>query len=260
MTTVLRTENLAKSYGHVRALAGVNFTISEGEVVGLLGDNGAGKSTLVGLLSGASSPTDGRIWLDGKDQQFASPRDAQELGIQTVYQDLSLANHLTPAENVFLGREPLRKGVLSKIGWLDRRAMRSATASTLQELSVRIANLDEPCSGLSGGQRQAVAIARAITWARRLIMLDEPTAALGVAQTGMVLEVIGELRRQSIPVVLITHNMHDVFAVTTRVVVLRQGQIVMDAATKDVTHDQVVAAITGASASVGTANGRATRD
>jgi len=246
VVVVLETRGLGKSYGHVDALTDVSMKISEGEVIGLLGDNGAGKSTLVGLLSGAATPTTGSIHVDGAEHVFASPRSAQDLGIQTVYQDLSLASHLTPAENVYLGRESLRSGMLGRLGWLDRRRMNADTTRTLAELRVGLRTMNNPCSDLSGGQRQAVAIARAITWTRRLIMLDEPTAALGVAQTQMVLDIIVQLRERTIPVLLISHNMHDVFAVTTRVVVLRQGRVVMDTLTATTTHEQVVSAITGA--------------
>lgn len=243
---VLETRGLGKSYGHVNALTDVTMSISEGEVIGLLGDNGAGKSTLVGLLSGAATPTTGSIFVNGTEQSFAGPRSAQDLGIQTVYQDLSLASHLTPAENVYLGRESLRPGLLGRLGWLDRRRMNADTTLTLAELRVNLTSLRNPCSELSGGQRQAVAIARAITWTRRLIMLDEPTAALGVAQTQMVLDIIVQLRERAVPVLLISHNMHDVFAVTTRIVVLRQGRVVLDTPTAATTHGHVVSAITGA--------------
>jgi simple sugar transport system ATP-binding protein len=248
MSVVLEARELAKSYGQVEALKGVSLSVSEGEVIGLLGDNGAGKSTLVSLLSGAASPTAGEIWVDGARQSYSSPREAQLLGIQTVYQDLSLATHLTPAENVYLGREPVRAGVLGRLGWLDRSKMNGEAEQTLSGLRVHLKSLRTPCSDLSGGQRQAVAIARAITWAKRLIMLDEPTAALGVAQTQMVLDVILELRHRGLPVILISHNMHDVFAVTTRIVVLRQGRVVLDCATAETTQERVVGAIMGATA------------
>lgn len=246
MAVVLETRDLGKTYGHVRALVDVNVSVSEGEVVGLLGDNGAGKSTLVGLLSGAVAPSSGWIYVDGASQSFGDPREAQDLGIQTVYQDLSLAGDLTPAENIYLGREPLRQGLLGALRWLDRRKMNADTADKLAELRVTLKSLQSPCSELSGGQRQAVAIARAITWTRRLIMLDEPTAALGVAQTQMVLDIVVQLRERRIPVLLISHNMQDVFAVATRVVVLRQGRVVLDVATARTTPEKVVAAITGA--------------
>lgn len=248
MSVVLETTGLTKRYGHVEALRGVSLRVSKGEVVGLLGDNGAGKSTLVGLLSGASAPSAGTIQLDGVDRSYSSPRDAQDLGVQTVYQDLSLATHLTPAENVYLGHEPLLRGPLRVLGWLDRKRMHADAQRTLADLKVSLTSPHAPCSELSGGQRQAVAIARAITWAQRLVMLDEPTAALGVAQTQMVLDIILRLRARRLPVILITHNMHDVFAVTTRVVVLRQGRVVMDAPTAATTHERVVGAIMGVDA------------
>lgn len=248
MGVVLETVGLTKRYGHVEALKGVSLRVSEGEVVGLLGDNGAGKSTVVALLSGAAAPSGGTIYLDGVERSYSNPRDAQNLGVQTVYQDLSLASHLTPAENVYLGREPVRRGPLRAIGWLDRNRMNVDAQRTLDGLKVSLKSLYAPCSELSGGQRQAVAIARAITWAQRLVMLDEPTAALGVAQTRMVLDMILQLRARQLPVILISHNMHDIFAVTNRVVVLRQGRVVMDTPTASTTQERVVGAIMGADA------------
>lgn len=242
----METLGLTKRFGHVEAVKGVDFQISQGEVIGLLGDNGAGKSTFVSMLSGASTPSGGTILVDGVERNFSTPRAAQDLGIQTVYQDLSLALHLTPAENVYLGREPYRSGLLGKLGWVDRSQMDAHTGEILRSLSVKIKTLRAACSDLSGGQRQSVAIARAFAWAQKLIILDEPTAALGVAQTQMVLGVIEKLREQKLPVILISHNMHDVFAVTTRVVVFRQGRVVLDAPTASMTHERVVAAITGA--------------
>ena len=244
---VLETSGLTKVYGHVEALKAIDFAIAPGEVVGLVGDNGAGKSTLVACLSGATAPSAGSIAVDGERVAFGTPREAQERGVQTVYQDLSLASHLTPSENVFLGREPRRAGVLGFLGWIDRAHMRARTAAVLDELSSTAVALDRPCSDLSGGQRQAVAIARALMWERRLIILDEPTAALGVAQTQMVLDMVRRLRESGTPVILISHNMHDVFAVTTRIVVLRLGAIVLDVPTHEAGHDGVVGAITGAS-------------
>lgn len=246
MEPVIETIGLTKRFGHVEAVKGVDFRVLPGEVVGLLGDNGAGKSTFVSMLSGASLPSEGTLLVDGIERSFSSPRTAQELGIQTVYQDLSLALHLTPAENVYLGREILRKGPLGRLGWIDRAQMDARTAETLRNLSVQIRSLRRACSDLSGGQRQSVAIARAFAWAQKLVILDEPTAALGVAQTQMVLRVIDRMREQHLPVILISHNMHDVFAVTTRVVVFRQGRVVLDAPTASVTRERVVSAITGA--------------
>lgn len=246
MEPVIETIGLTKRFGQVEAVKGVDFRISRGEVVGLLGDNGAGKSTFVSMLSGASTPSAGALVIDGVERTFSSPRAAQDLGIQTVYQDLSLALHLTPAENVYLGREIRRSGPMGRLGWIDRAQMDARTGELLRSLSVKIRSLRHACSDLSGGQRQSVAIARAFAWAQKLVILDEPTAALGVAQTQMVLGVIDRMREQRLPVILISHNMHDVFAVTTRVVVFRQGRVVLDAPTASVTRERVVAAITGA--------------
>lgn len=247
---VVRVEGLTKSYGAVTALRNVHLSFHPG-VTALVGDNGAGKSTLVGCLTGSVLPTRGRIFVQEREATFASPREAQVLGIQAVYQDLSLALDLTPVQNVFLGRELLRSGPLRWTGWLDRARMRTEASRELKALSVSPASLDVPTANLSGGQRQAVALARALSSAPLLLLLDEPTAALGVAQTEMVLRVIGDLRERGIPVVLVSHNIGDVFRVSTRIVVLRQGQVVMDAMTAESTPDDVVAAITGASTPLG---------
>lgn len=243
---VLATNGLTKAYGPVEALRQVDFRIRPAEVVGLVGDNGAGKSTLVGCLSGSITPSRGTILFDGEEVAFASPRDAQALGVQTVYQDLSLAMDLTPVQNVFLGREPLRPGLLGRLGLLDRRAMAQGAADELRQLAVHPRAFGVPTRSLSGGQRQAVALARALNWGKRVILLDEPTAALGVLQTRMVLDMVRSLPARGIPVVLVSHSLSDVFAVTTRIVVLRLGEIVLDVPTADTDPDMVVAAITGA--------------
>lgn len=243
---VLATSGLTKAYGPVEALKQVDFRIFRAEVVGLVGDNGAGKSTLVGCLSGSITPSRGTVLFDGQEVAFASPRDAQALGVQTVYQDLSLAMDLTPVQNVFLGREPLRPGLLGRLGLLDRRAMAEGAADELRQLAVNPRAFGVPTRSLSGGQRQAVALARALNWGKRVILLDEPTAALGVLQTRMVLDMVRSLPSRGIPVVLVSHNLSDVFAVTTRIVVLRLGEIVLDVPTAGTDPDAVVAAITGA--------------
>jgi ABC-type sugar transport system ATPase subunit len=242
----IRIEGLTKAYGAVHALRDVDLDLSGPDVVALVGDNGAGKSTLVGCLTGSVTPTRGRILIDGHEQRFHSPRDAQALGIQAVYQDLSLALDLTPVQNVFLGRElAARSPVRRVLGLLDRATMREVAATELSALAVTPASFDVPTASLSGGQRQAVALARALNSGRRMILLDEPTAALGVAQTRMVLDSIRSLRHRSIPVVLVSHNLQDVFEVSDRIVVLRRGRVVLDTRTVTTTPPQIVAAITG---------------
>ncbi len=243
---VLEARDVYKAFGHVEALRGVNLQVFPGEVVGLVGDNGAGKSTLTGCFSGVISPDAGELELDGAPIRLENPLDAHAHGIETVYQDLSLALDLEPAANIFLGRELRRSSILGKLGFLDWSAMRPQARQSLLEIGIELPSLRRPTSALSGGQRQAVAIARAVRWARKLILMDEPTAALGVAQSAIVLDTIKKVRDLGTPVVLISHNMHDIFAVTDRIVVLRLGLVAGSFTTSDTTHDEVVAAITGA--------------
>jgi simple sugar transport system ATP-binding protein len=243
---VLEARDVYKAFGHVEALRGVSLEVFAGEVVGLVGDNGAGKSTLTGCLSGVLEPDDGELWLDGERLKLSSPVDAHSHGIETVYQDLSLALDLEPAANIFLGRELRRRSLLGKLGFLDWSAMRPQARQALLEIGIELKALRRPTSALSGGQRQAVAIARAVRWARKVILMDEPTAALGVAQSAIVLDTIRKIRDLGIPVVLISHNLHDIFAVTDRIVVLRLGRVAGIFKTSETTHDEIVAAITGA--------------
>jgi simple sugar transport system ATP-binding protein len=246
MSEAVSVEGLSKAYGAVDALRDVDLVLGGAETVALVGDNGAGKSTLVGCLTGSIVPTRGRIIVDGEERVFHGPRDAQALGIQAVYQDLSLALDLTPVQNVFLGRElPARNPAARALGMLDRREMRRMAAHELEALAVPPQQLDLPTAALSGGQRQAVALARALATGRRLILLDEPTAALGVLQTRIVLDSIRRLADQGLPVLLVSHNMQDVFAVSHRIVVLRRGRVVLDVRTADTDVDEIVSAITG---------------
>ena len=179
---LLEARGIVKRYGRVEALRGADFTAYPGEVVALIGDNGAGKSTLVKILSGAAQPDDGDILLDGRGIELLEPQDARDIGIETVYQDLALAPHLDPAGNVFLGRELLRPGLLGKLGFLDKKGMRTATQEVFRSLHVQLQTTDGTVGSLSGGQRQGVALGRAVNWANKIIFLDEPTAALGVVQ------------------------------------------------------------------------------
>jgi len=243
---LLEAQGLGKSYGHVTALAGVDLTIRGGEILALVGDNGAGKSTLVKILSGAHAPNAGTIRVEGREVTFNSPADAAAAGIQTVYQDLALAGDLSIASNIYLGRELLMPGILGRMGLLDRSAMRRETAATLDRLEIRLKSVETRVSDLSGGQRQSVAIARALAWASRIVLLDEPTAALGVAQTRQVLELMRRVRGLGLGVVLISHNMQDVFAVADRVVVLRLGRKSAEFERGRFNVESLVSAITGA--------------
>jgi len=187
MTALLEARSVSRSFGHVRALDRADFDIGPGEVVGLIGDNGAGKSTLIKALSGSLELDEGEIYFGGKPVRLSSPRQANDLGIEVVYQDLALAPHLNPVQNVFLGREIPHKGVLGRLGFMDEKQMRRQAAASFKELGATVRSLNSPVGSMSGGQRQAIAIARAIAWADKVVILDEPTAALGVIQTKNVL-------------------------------------------------------------------------
>ncbi|MFD9943422.1 ATP-binding cassette domain-containing protein [Nonomuraea sp. NPDC059023] len=243
---LLEARGIVKSYGHVEALRGADLALPPGEVVALIGDNGAGKSTLAKILSGVEPPDDGEILLDGGPVAFSSAEDARAAGIETVYQDLALCADLTPAANFFLGRELLRPGLLGRLGLLDDAAMRERARQACERLGVELKSQDAPVSTLSGGQRQGVAVARAVTWARRVVFMDEPTAALGVVQTRRVLDLIRGVRDSGVSVLLISHNMQDVKAVSDRVEVLRLGRRVARFATAQVSMEELVGAMTGA--------------
>ena len=243
---ILEARNLVKTYGHVRALRGANFTAYPGEVVALVGDNGAGKSTLVKCLSGAAQPDAGEIVFDGEQLRMSSPHDSQQLGIETVYQDLALAPDLDGAGNVFLGRELMRGGVLGRLGVLDKRAMREQARTAFAELGVDLQDAAVTVASLSGGQRQSVAVARAVAWANRVVFMDEPTAALGVVQSGRVLETVRRVRDRGITVILISHNMPEVLEVADRIEVLRLGRRVARLRTADTNLQELVGLMTGA--------------
>jgi simple sugar transport system ATP-binding protein len=243
---LLEARGLTRRYGHVLALQGADFTAYQGEVVALIGDNGAGKSTLVKTLSGAIRPDSGEILLAGTPVHFDSPVDAQRVGIETVYQDLALAPDLDAAANLHLGREILRGGVLRPFGVLDRRAMRRAARAAFAELGVDLRDIAVPVASLSGGQRQSVAVARAVAYASKVIFMDEPTAALGVVQRGRVLDTVRRVRDRGVAVVLISHNMPEVLAVSDRVEVLRLGRRVARFTTADTSVEELVGAMTGA--------------
>lgn len=250
-TPLLEARGLRRRFGHVHALDGADFSVLPGEICALVGDNGAGKSTLVKILSGADRPDEGQILLRGQPVSFDSPASAQRRGIVTVYQDLALAPELTPFENLFLGREEVLPGLLGRLGFVDRRAMQRKAAGRFAQLGVRLRSARVPVSSLSGGQRQSVAIARAAMWADQVIFMDEPTAALGVVQTGRVLDLIRQVRDQGIAVVLISHNMPQVLAVADRIEVLRLGQRVARLAAADANIERLVAAMTSGTAERG---------
>jgi simple sugar transport system ATP-binding protein len=243
---LLEARGIVKSFGKVRALRGADFSVYAGEVVALIGDNGAGKSTLVKTLSGVHPPDAGEIIFEGEPVTFHTPEDAHALGIETVYQDLALAPDLESAANLFLGREALRGGVLGKLGFLDNRAMRKRTKEAFTTLGVGVQDVEAAVATFSGGQRQGVAVARAVTWASKVVFMDEPTAALGVVQTRKVLELIRRVRDHGLAVVLISHNMPDVIAVSDRVEVLRLGERVAQFKTSETTIEGLVGAMTGA--------------
>jgi ABC-type sugar transport system ATPase subunit len=219
-TPLLRLRNVFKSFGAVQALKGVDLDIAAGQVTALVGDNGAGKSTLIKIISGIYSADEGEFTWQGEPAHIRGPRDAAELGIQTVYQDLALCDNLDIVQNMYLGHEALNHG------FLDEPSMELTAKSTLAGLSVTtVRSIRQPVGALSGGQRQAVAVARAVMSEAKLVIMDEPTAALGVAQTAMVLDLIAELSRQGIAVLLISHNLNDVFAVSDRIAVLYLGRM-----------------------------------
>ncbi|TBL70511.1 ATP-binding cassette domain-containing protein [Paenibacillus thalictri] len=238
-------KGIIKNFGRIQALKGIDFTIYPGEVVGLLGDNGAGKSTLIKVFSGALSPDEGELLLEGKICRFSSPQEARDAGIETVYQDLALATDLDIESNLFLGREILKKGWRSRFGFLDRKAMFREVEDLFAKLNIRVRDLNANISDLSGGQRQAVAVARAVKWGNKLVIMDEPTAALGVEQSAMVLDLVRQVRSKGIPVIFISHTMPFVFDVCDRIVILRLGEVVANLKVKETTVNEVVQYITG---------------
>ncbi len=242
---VLEARSVSKTYGAARALDDVTFGISPGEVVGLVGDNGAGKSTLVGVLSGAIRPTAGHVAVDGVEQPFGSPLDSRRLGIETVFQDLALAPDVSVSDNLFIGREQLVPS-LRWFGWLARREMERRCAAELERLSIRIPSVKVPCRALSGGQRQAVAIARAVVWSSKVLLLDEPTAALSVEQQSRVGQLVRTVADRGLAVVLISHNLPQVLEVCDRIVVLWRGRLAANIARPDFDLDTVIQHITGA--------------
>ena len=242
--TLLEVRNLSKNFGAVQALADLSMKVSAGEVVALAGDNGAGKTTLIKAISGVYKPSGGEILLRGEPVHFNSPQEAREKGIETIYQDLALADNLSIGANIFLGREPMRKA-FGFIPVLDRRKMAEAAKSTMALLDFHVSRMDAPVSNFSGGQRQAVAIGRAVYWNVQILIMDEPTAALGVPEQRKVISLIHQLKAQGRGVIFISHNLQDIFAVSDRIVVLRRGVQAGERRIADTTHDEVVKLMVG---------------
>ncbi|MFB2556942.1 ATP-binding cassette domain-containing protein [Herbiconiux liangxiaofengii] len=246
-TPVLEARGLSRAFGHVRALDDVDFEVYPGEVTALIGDNGAGKSTLVKALSGNLAIDTGTIKFEGNPLQLTSPMQASALGIETVHQDLALAPHLDPVQNMYLGREVMRKGLGGALGFMNVQEMRVASRRAFDELGATVRSLTSPVGSMSGGQRQAIAIARAVHWANKVVFLDEPTAALGVRQTKNVLETIRRVRDKGIAVVFISHSMPHVMEVSDRIQVLRLGHRAAAIDTKSTNMEELVGLMTGAS-------------
>jgi len=237
---VLEVRGVHKWFGGLHALDDISFTIRPGEAVGLVGDNGAGKSTLLKTISGVHEPETGTLAVDGQEVHFDSPASPRRIGIETVYQDLALVGRFTISENFFLGRE------LRRLGFLRKREMRRLTDEALAKLDVRVPFQNRKVSKMSGGQRQAVAIARGAYWGTKMLLLDEPTAALGVRESAEVLHLLDGLKESGLTMVLVTHNIDHLWRVCDRILVLRRGRLVADLAKADVTPAEVVAHITGA--------------
>lgn len=241
---LLEVRNLSKNFGPVQALNDLTMHVGAGEVVALAGDNGAGKTTLIKAISGVYRPSSGSVLLEGQEVSFASPQAARERGIETIYQDLALADNLSIGANIFLGREPMTK----RFGFLpvlDRKKMAQAAKETMALLDFHVSRMEAPVSNFSGGQRQAVAIGRAVYWNARILIMDEPTAALGVPEQRKVISLIHQLKAQGRGVIFISHNLQDIFAVSDRIVVLRRGVMAGERRIADTTHDEVVKLMVG---------------
>lgn len=243
----LSVQNIKKSYGAVQALGGVSFDVYPGEVVALVGDNGAGKSTAIKMIAGVAQPDEGQILIQGKPTSLTGPAVAEKHGIQTVYQDLALCDNLDIVSNLYLGRELRKTWIPGLLSTLNKIEMERKAGPVLKDLKINLPPLSSLVSSLSGGQRQVVAVARAVLWGSKLVMLDEPTAALGVAQQRTVLDLIKNLRDKGVGVVVISHNMADVFEVADRIVVLRLGKTIANFVKTETTREEVISAITGAS-------------
>ena len=248
---IIEAKNLSKRYGAVLALNNIDFELKDGEILGLVGDNGAGKSTLIKILSGAITADSGSIKVFGKEAHIKQPSDSFELGIETIYQDLALFNNLNFTDNIFAGREYIGKGINKIFGFADRKRMNKEALERIKDISINLPALDQKVETLSGGQRQAVALARAIFWGRKIIIMDEPTAALGVNEAKRVLDLIREILNHVNGLILIAHNIEHVIKVANRVIILRTGERVASIdfndyqGSQDDLHNDIVKGITG---------------
>ena len=248
MAPLLQCVNLTKKFGGLTAVDSVSLDINIGEAVGLVGDNGAGKSTLIKMISGVYHADGGDIIYENRKVVFTGPREARDMGIETIYQDLALAENLDVGSNIFLGREIKRRYLGGLVQTLDRSKMRVESDKVLSRLDIHIPSLSQQIRNLSGGQRQAVAIARTIYWNAKMVIMDEPTAALGVAEQRKVLRTVRTLVDQGVPVIIISHNMQDVFAVADRIVVMRRGKKVGERVAAKTNPDEIVSLMVGAEA------------
>ena len=246
---ILETRGLTKHYGGVHALEDANFTLKPGEHVAVVGDNGAGKSTFVRQITAVEQRTAGEILFDGQPVSFGGPLDAREAGVETVFQTLALADDLDVPSNLYLGRE-LFKFRLGPFSWLDRKAMRANTLEALQRTAVKIPNIDNPIRNMSGGQRQCVSIARTAAFASKLVIMDEPTAALGVQETAQVENIIRGLKERGVPLILVSHNLRQVFDLVDRIVVFRRGRIVASLNRDETDGNDIISYITGVKAGI----------
>jgi simple sugar transport system ATP-binding protein len=241
---VLECVGLTKHFGGLVAVNRVSLSVNQGEVLGLVGDNGAGKSTLIQMISGVYAPDEGQIFINGEIAKLSSPMDARNAGIETIYQDLALATNLNAADNIFLGREL----IIKKLGLLpaiDKKQMQTQAKSVLKELDITIPGISRPIRELSGGQRQAVAISRSIYWQAKLLIMDEPTAALGVPEQRKVYELVRNLKDRGMPIIIISHNMRDIFAIADRIIVLRRGVKVADVDANATNDKEIVSFMVG---------------
>jgi len=240
---VLEAKNISKYFGTITALENVNLTVREGECLGVVGDNGAGKSTFMKVISGLYKPSSGSLFFDGRKEILNSPKDSQNLGLEMVYQDLALAGNLPIGENIFLGREPTKK--IGFLNLLDYKMIKELSEAHLDKLKIHVKSADQKVEELSGGQRQAIAIARATAFNSKIVIMDEPTAALAIKEVGKVLDLINSLKKMGVSVIIISHRMDDIFAVSDRVMALFQGTNFAESELSKTTRDEVIGWIMG---------------